>query len=131
MRSINIIFTIILFFILLFHSNCNQIKKTEIETIFETEKCIIGAWKNEDTGKKDEVEQVFTGDVKDDHVENKEFKVIGYNKDGTKAEVEGRGWNVNGVKKVRADLGYASGISIEMINCNRFVARGRNVYIRK
>jgi hypothetical protein len=56
MRSINIIFTIILFFILLFHSNCNQIKKTEIETIFETEKCIIGAWKNEDTGKKDEVE---------------------------------------------------------------------------
>lgn len=131
MKSRNFYFTVIFFSILFFFTNCNQIRKTEIETIFETEKCILGEWKNDDSNKEDAVEYIFTGDVKGDRVENKKFKIIGYKKDGTKAEIEGRGWDVKGVKKIRADLGYASGISIEMINCNRFVARGRNVYVRK
>ena len=107
-------------------SNSNKIVETEKETA----ECLIGKWKPEDPNQQPYITYEFNADIVGNKIENRHFTVKGVDNKGESRE-DGGNWDIKSPRIIRANLGFGSGISIELTNCNRFVARGKRIYIKQ
>lgn len=131
MKSVSVLITISLLIILIGCKNSSTKNSNKVvETYRETAECLIGEWETEDKSEKN-MHFKFSASINGDEVNNRNFTVEAYDKNGSVLHQALGSWKIEKVGQVRAEInGGAIGFSIKLTNCNRFVVRGRTVYIK-